>query len=120
MRGIEERRAAAFAPGHVTGIFAPDLGSSDPRGRGSRGLGVVVESGARSEAIWQPEKRSRIQVRDERGGSLPITEEAVRHLVPAGSGSVSVLVRHELPVGQGFGMSAAGTLASSLAVAHLL
>ncbi|MGA8664373.1 MAG: hypothetical protein WB809_04810 [Thermoplasmata archaeon] len=119
MRGFEVRRAWAFAPGHVTGIFAPDLTTTDPRGRGSRGLGVVLEAGAHSEVVWQPAKRTRIQVRDERGSPLPITEEALRHLVPAGAGAVSVFVRHDLPVGQGFGMSAAGTLASSLAAAHL-
>ena len=84
MRGFEVRRAWAFAPGHVTGIFAPDLTTTDPRGRGSRGLGVVLEAGAHSEVVWQPAKRTRIQVRDERGSPLPITEEALRHLVPAG------------------------------------
>ncbi|MGP8071540.1 MAG: hypothetical protein ACLPZM_00190 [Thermoplasmata archaeon] len=119
MRGIEERRAAAFAPGHVTGIFVPDLTSSDPRGRGSRGLGLVLGSGARAVAVWQPGPRSRVRIRDSVGGDLPLTEEAVRHLAPPCSGSLSVVVHHELPVGQGFGMSAAGTLATSLAVAAL-
>src|SRR5271170_1771840 len=120
MGKIEERRAAAFAPGHVTGIFVPDLAAPDPRARGSRGLGVVLDTGARAVVTWRPAERARVQIRDERGRALPITEEAIRHLVRPGSGSVSVVIRHELPVGQGFGMSAAGTLAATLAVARLL
>ena len=119
MRGNEQRRAAAFAPGHVTGIFAPDLSSPDPRGRGSRGLGLVLEAGARAVATWSPSPRRRLTVRDGVGEPLPITEEALRHLGPSGPGALSVVVHHELPVGQGFGMSAAGTLAAALAVAQL-
>ena len=120
MRATEERRARSFAPGHVTGIFTPDLASHDPRGRGSRGVGLVLTSGARADVTWRPNAPTHVRVRGPAGERLPISEEAVRHLVPRGAGSVVVEVQAELPVGQGFGMSAAGTLASSLAVAHLL
>src|SRR5271154_6986697 len=48
----ETRRARAFAPAHVTGYFSPDLGSRDPRGRGSVGAGLVLDAGAVAEAAW--------------------------------------------------------------------
>ncbi len=117
MGSSEVRRASAFAPGHVTGIFVPDLRAPDPRGRGSRGAGLVLELGATATVEWRPSRRSRLNVRGEGGVLLPITEEAARHLVPRDSGAVTVRVRHDLPMGQGFGTSAAGTLAASLALA---
>jgi pantoate kinase len=113
------RRAVAFAPGHVTGLFVPDLRSPDPRGRGSRGAGLVLELGATAVAEHFPAGRSALHVSDVEGSSLPITEEAARHLRPPGSGTVRVRVRHDLPVGQGFGMSAAGTLAASIALSRI-
>ena len=120
MGSTEVRRASAFAPAHVTGLFVPDLRSSDPRGRGSRGAGLVLELGATAAAEVTPGIRARLRVVDTGGTRLPITEEAARHLVPRGAGAVTVRVRHDLPVGQGFGMSAAGTLAASLALARTL
>ncbi len=104
----------------MTGIFSPDLEGRDPRSRGSRGAGVVLELGAWAEARWRPEGRRRRWVREASGAPLPITEEVVRRGADGAPGALSVVVRHELPIGQGFGMSAAGALAAGLAVARLL
>ncbi|MGI0052782.1 MAG: hypothetical protein ACREC5_03830 [Thermoplasmata archaeon] len=112
--------ARAFAPGHVTGLFAPDTAARDPRGRGSVGGGIVLDLGARATATFASGDRRERRVRDTAGGRLPITEEVVRRLAGDRDGRISVVVRHELPVGQGFGMSAAGALAAGLAVARLL
>ncbi len=101
MGSTEVRRASAFAPAHVTGLFVPDLQSSDPRGRGSRGAGLVLELGATAAAEVTPGIRARLRVVDTGGTRLPITEEAARHLVPRGAGAVTVRVRHDLPGGSG-------------------
>jgi pantoate kinase len=113
------RRAAAFAPGHVTGFFAPDVRARDPRGRGSTGAGLVLELGVTAEAEWRPGASSRITVAADVPGPLPISEEVARRLVPPHSGHVSVRVAHQMPVGQGFGMSAAGALSTALSLAGL-
>ncbi len=119
MPATEGRRTFAFAPGHVTGLFVPALSARDPRGRGSLGAGIVLEVGATADALVEPSRPESIAVVDAAGRPLPLTLEAARHLVPPGSGGVRIRVHHALPVGQGFGMSAAGSLASALALAAL-
>ena len=113
------RRARAFAPGHVTGVFRPDTSSRDPRGRGSVGAGVVLELGVVAEATLSPGPELRVRVAADGTTPLPISEEVARRMARGLRGTVSVHLRHELPIGQGFGMSAAGSLATALAVGEL-
>jgi pantoate kinase len=49
-------------------------------------------------------------------GPLPISEEVARRLAARRPGVLEVTLRHDLPVGQGFGTSASGALATALAV----
>jgi len=113
------RRGFAFAPGHVTGFFTPAVGARDPRARGSTGAGVVIALGATAEVRWQPGGPSRVSVSADVPGPLPISEEVARRLVPPRSGRVTVRLTHQLPVSQGFGMSAAGALSTALSLAGL-
>lgn len=113
-------RARAFAPGHLTGLFSPELSARDPRARGSVGAGIVLELGVHAEAAWTPAARSSVTIRSDVGGPLPITLEVARRLLGRRPGRLTVALRHELPVGQGFGMSAAGAVATALAVAPLV
>lgn len=117
--GDSIRRARAYAPGHVSGIFAPRTQARDPRRRGSVGAGIVLELGARAEAEWDPDRRG-VGITDGSGRSLPISAEVARRLVGDRSGRLSVRIEHQLPVGQGFGMSASGGLATALATASVL
>ncbi|MEM0128607.1 MAG: hypothetical protein QXG65_00345 [Thermoplasmata archaeon] len=121
----EERRIArAFAPGHVTTVFRrPPAPSRDPRGRGSIGAGLVLAAGALATARWMPGEETgsrRLRLRSADGDALPITRDALERLLRDRRGTLEVEVRHELPVGQGFGMSAAGTLAATLAASEVL
>jgi pantoate kinase len=113
------RRASAFAPGHVTGIFTPDLAAHDPRGRGSRGAGIVLEIGVTAKATWDPNGSTRVDVRADVPGPLPISRDVARRLVADRPGRVTVRLIHQLPVSQGFGMSAAGAVATGLALSRL-
>ena len=119
MSDARESCARAFAPGHVTGVFRPEASGRDPRSRGSVGAGVVLELGAWAEARFAPGPRTRLRVRGDGPGPWPISEEVARRLAPRETGTLSVRLSHELPVGQGFGMSAAGALATALAVGAL-
>jgi len=111
--------ARAFAPGHVTGIFRPEMTRRDPRGRGSVGAGIVLELGAFAEARFVPGRRTALRVLGDGPGPWPISEDVARRLAPRRPGRLTVRLMHELPVGQGFGMSAAGALATALAVQAL-
>lgn len=111
------RRAWAFAPGHVTGIFSPEVGARDPRGRGSVGAGLVLDAGVRAYAEWRPSPRRVLQLRSDVPDPLPISEDVAHRLLAHRPGELRVALQHELPIGQGFGMSAAGALATAMAVA---
>jgi pantoate kinase len=114
------RTVHAFAPGHVTGVFTPAQAFRDPRGRGSVGAGVVLELGVHALAEFQPHGPTRFRLTSDLGRTLNISEDAARRLRGDTKGSLTVHLTHELPVGQGFGTSAAGATATALAVARVL
>jgi pantoate kinase len=117
--GERARNARAFAPAHVTGIFRPADAGRDPRARGSLGAGIVLELGVHAGASYRPGGPRRIRFSSDARRPLPISEEAARRLFPPGNGTLTVRLRHELPIGQGFGLSAAGATATALAVGRL-
>lgn len=116
----EVRWAYAFAPGHATGIFAPRDEGRDPRARGSVGAGLVLEPGVRAAAAHRPQGPRRVTVVSDRGGPLPISEEVARRTTAGHAGTFVVRLEHDLPIGQGFGTSAAGATATALALAGLV
>jgi pantoate kinase len=117
---------SAFAPGHVSGVFAVHDDAPDLLHKGSRGVGWSVDQGATATVTPRPSTnathapatsnaRSTIRI-----GGAPsdarVTRRALEILTPGKHWDVDL--RLDLPVGQGFGMSAAGTLATCLAVAY--
>jgi pantoate kinase len=114
------RSVRARAPCHVTGIVVPETSAADPRARGSLGAGLVLTLGVRATARWRPARRPSLLVRSDHGARLAISEEVARRLVGATPGRFDVVVEHDLPIGQGFGTSAAGALATGLAVSGLV
>jgi len=114
------RYGRAFAPAHVSGIFVPRLDSRDPRGRGSLGAGLVLDAGVQAWAEWQAASRSTLRMTADVRSPLEISEAVARRLLARRGGRLTVRLEHALPIGQGFGSSAAGALATGLAVAAAL
>ncbi|MHB1261378.1 MAG: GHMP family kinase ATP-binding protein [Thermoplasmatota archaeon] len=105
----------AFAPAHVSGVFAVHDEEPDPLKKGSRGAGWSLDDGAAAQVVAGDSLRIRI---DGEVAEAPVTRAALARLAP-GRG-LHVELRLGLPVGQGFGMSAAGTLAACLAATDAL
>ena len=112
--------ATAFAPAHITGVFAPRLEAPDPRARGSVGAGLVLDVGTIATAAWTSGAADRVSVRAAPSGPVPISTEVAERLKGTRRGRLAVELTQQLPVGQGFGMSAAGALATARAVATVL
>ncbi len=102
----------AFAPGHITGFFEI-CSADDPALAGSRGAGLCLTRGAVS-VVDRHTSRTSVTVDGDPGGS--VTKDAIRLLTDR---PVEAQITLELPQSQGFGMSAAGTLATAIAVADL-
>lgn len=120
---VPPEESVAFAPGHLTGLFVPVKEGSDRRAWGSLGLGVVLGMGARSRVRRAKSAPRSIDVEASgKGIGVGITYRAIESLVKdvTWSGRLEVKIDHELPVARGLGMSAAGTLSATLAVAKLL
>jgi len=111
----------AFCPGHITGFFAVDENSAEPLRQGSVGVGFCVETGAVASVSVQRSERPDVKIDfDGAARSAPVTEHAVNSLLPDGGWSVNADLRFQAPLGQGFGMSAAGTYAACLALAEMV
>jgi pantoate kinase len=105
----------AFAPAHVSGLFAVHDEDPDPLKKGSRGAGWSLDDGAVAQVVRGDVLRIRI---DGEVVQAPVTRAALERLAPGAA--LNVDLHLALPVGQGFGMSAAGTLAACLAAADAL
>lgn len=107
--------SSAFAPGHVSGLFAVHDEDADVLKRGSRGAGWSVDRGATATVSRAP--ATSIEISGVPAQGL-VTRAALQRLAP-GVG-LHVTLQLDLPAGQGFGMSAAGTLAACLAACNEL
>lgn len=113
------RRARAWGPCHVTGIVLPETSARDPRARGSRGAGLVLDVGVTAEAKLVPGARTSVRLEGPALVDLAISREVARRLARGLAGRLTVRLAHDLPIGQGFGTSAAGATATALAVSAL-
>lgn len=114
------REGRAFAPNHVSGLFVPRLEARDPRARGSLGAGLVLSAGTTALAEWSPAPVPSVRLSSDTGACLEISETVARRLLARRPGRLTVRLEHALPIGQGFGASASGALATGLAVASAL
>ncbi|ESP88002.1 pantoate kinase [Candidatus Halobonum tyrrellensis] len=103
--------ATAFAPGHVTALFAP-YPADDPVRAGSRGAGLALSDGV--EATVGPVHGDRRVVRlDGEVVDLAAVTGVLDRLAP--DARVAVDATTDLPVGAGFGVSGAAALAVAFA-----
>ena len=106
---------AAFCPGHITCFFHP-VKSYDPMSAGSRGVGIKLSKGA---TVTLEERRDDkiVTIMDGIESSCRITKAAIREIDK--HRGFDVTIENALPVGQGFGMSAAGSIAAALCACEI-
>ncbi|MCQ8893789.1 MAG: GHMP kinase [Methanolinea sp.] len=109
--------ASAFSPGHLSGYFRPVYGSV-PAQTGSLGAGIVIEEGVTATLWPASETQVTVERRDPRtgktvevlGSSPPVT-----HLLSRLGVTARVRTVCTLPIGAGFGLSAAALLSTAIA-----
>ena len=103
----------SFAPGHISLTFAiwPD---SDLLSMGSTGVGIVLPQGVHCAVVKeQSEIKHNVVVREGTLVEDPVTLRALELLGFANKG-LTVYLRHDLPLGSGFGISGASALAACM------
>jgi pantoate kinase len=113
--------AIAFAPGHISAFFEPVYTSQNLDRTGSRGAGINITSGVFSQVQIQQASHQTITICiNGKPSTAPVTRLALNYLVGETPINIDVDTRFDLPVSQGFGMSAGGALSATLAAADLL
>jgi pantoate kinase len=113
-------KASAYAPGHISGFFEPVYHLEDIARTGSRGAGINITLGATSEVIIENSNNQIFEIYiNNRKSNAPVTHLALRHLIGDNPLHIIVKTKLDLPMGQGFGMSAAGALSATLATSKI-
>ncbi len=114
-------KAAAFAPGHISAFFEPRYHPSDIYRSGSRGAGMSITLGATSEVTVEPADKQLITITiNNKNVEAPVTRNAIVNLIADTKLNIRVHTILCLPESQGFGMSAAGALSATMALAKLV
>jgi pantoate kinase len=118
---MEPTRVTAFCPGHISGYFRRVDGASTAS-TGSIGAGIVISEGVTATVTPSEKTSIRIVSKDETGrgirtdtGSLPVESVMNRLGITA-----AVQTECSLPIGAGFGLSAAALLATLTALNRLV
>jgi len=114
------RSAAAFCPGHISGYFRR-VNGADAATTGSVGAGIVISEGVRSTVT--PADRTVIEVlragADEKVSQVAQDSPLLRSAMDTIGVTAAVTTRCRLPIGAGFGLSAAALLSTLMALDRL-
>ena len=108
-------RAQVFVPGHISCTFRPVMGPDTDR-TGSLGIGIRLSLGCRATVSLRDDDHINININGEPSDAA-VTRYALESMFPGRGMDVSL--DHDLPLEQGFGSSASGTYAATLAAAAL-
>ena len=105
---------SAFCPAHITCFFRP-VRSQDIMRTGSRGAGIRLSLGT-TVHMDETSGRTRVVING-KDNSADVTRHVLEHMAPDRGFDVGVTC--DLPMGQGFGMSASGAIAAALCAAEI-
>ena len=110
----------AFSPGHITAIFSiKDTESENILEQGSIGTGFSISEGVSTEVdtLFSDKKSIKIFI-NEKLVDAPVTKFVADYFLHLIDEKLLIILKHwiKLPIGAGFGCSAAGALSASLAL----
>ena len=105
-----------WCPGHITCFFQP-VRTDDVLTTGSRGAGIRLSLGS-EVTLEERSDRKVVITMDDTVSDAPVSRRLIADARP--NRGFDITVENGLPVGQGFGMSAAGAVALAFCVADLL
>ena len=113
-------KAIAFAPGHISCFFEPVYSLNFAR-TGSRGAGINTTLGATSEVSAENSDKQNIEVYiNNRKSNAQVTKLALKNLIGKNPLRITVKTSLDLPISQGFGMSAAGAISATFALSKII
>lgn len=117
---MKPTHVVAFCPGHISGYFKKIQGDSIAN-TGSVGAGIVISEGV--TATVEPSDRTSVCIRRRRYRKSPFEvsrgSALLEHVMENLKVSASVVTECNLPIGAGFGLSAAALLATLTALNRL-
>ena len=119
-----ERKAIAFSPAHITGLFQICDQPKDPLFRGSRGAGFSLTKGVKTTVHVQKSVKKSVEVKinGETTESAEVSKSVANTFLSLARANHRILVEHEVevPIGCGLGSSGAGALSLALAMNEAL
>jgi pantoate kinase len=114
---MKERTVTAFCPGHISGYFRRVEGES-VAATGSLGAGIVISEGVMATVIPTDSTSVSVNRKDESGKLICYSRASppLEYILGKLGVTVSVTTECRLPIGAGFGLSAAALLATLTAV----
>jgi pantoate kinase len=113
-------KATAFAPGHISGFFEP-VYSQDMSRTGSRGAGINISLGAISKVFVSPSTLQSFEIFiNGKKTNDNVTRLSLKYLFGDSPVKIVVKTKIDLPLGQGFGISAASALSATIAAAKTI
>lgn len=114
---MEMTRVTAFCPGHISGYFLPVI-HEDPASSGSIGAGIVISEGVRVVAEKSTVSSVTVFQTDRSGTPVKISDSSpiLMDLLSYLQVKTSIETCCHLPIGSGYGMSAAALLGTVYAL----
>jgi pantoate kinase len=114
---MKQRTVTAFCPGHISGYFRRIEGGS-AAATGSIGAGIVISEGVTATVTPADFTSISVNRKDESGNLVHYSRSSppLEYVLEKLGVTVSVATECQLPIGAGFGLSAAALLATLTAV----
>jgi len=116
---MKQRTVTAFCPGHISGYFRRVEGGS-AAATGSIGAGIVISEGVTATVTPADFTSISVNRKDESGNIVHFSRSSppLEYVLEKLGVTISVTTECRLPIGAGFGLSAAALLATLTAVNH--